>query len=113
MTRRKLTVAKLFDQLKDSLLLELVGVTPSDGSAGGEGGDGDAPDPSLARQVTSSEISSPGLVLAGFTDRFVSERIQVLGETEIAYLLSLSPERRCKVLATFFAFHIPCVFVTK
>jgi serine kinase of HPr protein (carbohydrate metabolism regulator) len=40
------------------------------------------------------EVMTPGLALAGFTDRFTEERAQVLGETEIAYLGSLDPPER-------------------
>ncbi|MGH7445652.1 MAG: hypothetical protein ACREKM_12275, partial [Longimicrobiales bacterium] len=36
----------------------------------------------LARPIGSATISSPGLVLAGFSARHPSGRLQVLGETE-------------------------------
>jgi HPr kinase/phosphorylase len=52
-------------------------------------------------------------VLAGYTARFVGERVQVLGETEISYLQSLDAEQRHQRLDHYFAFPIPCVFVTK
>jgi HPr kinase/phosphorylase len=58
-------------------------------------------------------VSSPGLVLAGYVERFPAQRIQVLGETEITYLASLSAERRRAVLEKFFSFPVPCVVVTK
>ena len=45
-------------------------------------------DAGMDRKVTVPEVSSPGLVLAGFTRRFLSKRLHVLGETEIAYLKS-------------------------
>jgi HPr kinase/phosphorylase len=61
----------------------------------------------------SSEAASPGLVLAGYTARFVGERVQVLGETEISYLQSLEAEERHRRLDEYFAFPIPCVVVTK
>lgn len=67
----------------------------------------------LDRQVTSADVSSPGLALAGFVARFASERIQVFGETEVTYLQSLEPAARRANLAQFFGFDIPCVFVTK
>ncbi len=67
----------------------------------------------LDRQVTSADVSSPGLALAGFVARFASERIQVFGETEVTYLQSLEPADRRANLAQFFGFPIPCVFVTK
>jgi HPr kinase/phosphorylase len=91
-----LSISELLDRRGRLLELEVV--------AGEEG---------LAREVRSADISSPGLVLAGFTERFPSGRLQVLGETEIMYLRSLDPDRRREVLEAFFAFDPPCVFVTK
>ena len=62
--------------------------------------------------IGNADISSPGLALAGFVGRFMSERSQVIGETEMTYLASLSPTRRRKVMDLFFSFEIPCVVVT-
>lgn len=59
------------------------------------------------------EASSPGLVLAGYTARFVGERVFVLGETEISYLFALDPAARQRALDQFFAFDLPCLVVTK
>jgi HPr kinase/phosphorylase len=67
----------------------------------------------LACRIDSADISSPGLVLAGFTERFPRHRMQVLGETEIDYLRSLGADRRSDVLELFFGFDVPAVFVTK
>lgn len=91
-----LHVADLFEQRQKSLDLVLV--------AGHEG---------LAREITSSDISSPGLVLAGFTDRFPSRRMQVLGETEVMYLRSMDADQRRDVLDGFLGSDVPVVFVTK
>jgi HPr kinase/phosphorylase len=52
-------------------------------------------------------------VLAGFTDRFPKGRLQVLGETEIAYLSSLDDDERLASIETFYQFDVPAVFVTK
>ena len=93
---KPLTVGRLLDRLKDTLHLEQVG---------GPGG--------LERVIENSDVSSPGLALAGYVDRFASERLQVLGETEITYLRSLAAADRKRYLATFFSFPLPCVFVTK
>lgn len=68
---------------------------------------------SLSRQIQSPTISSPGLVLAGFTDRFPKGRLQVFGETEIRFLDSLDAEAQRKSLETFFALDMPGVIVTK
>lgn len=63
--------------------------------------------------IPGAEISSPGLALAGYVDRFVAERLQVLGETEITYLASLAPVDRDRILTSFFNFPMPAVIVTK
>lgn len=67
----------------------------------------------LERRITVPEVSSPGLVLAGYTERFMSDRLHVLGETEIAYLRSLGAEARRRSVETFLKYDLPCVFVTK
>jgi HPr kinase/phosphorylase len=67
----------------------------------------------LARVLNGPDISSPGLVLTGFTERFPSDRIQVLGETEILFLNSLDDDRRRAALELFLSFDVPVVFITK
>ena len=91
-----LTIGVLFDRMKTSLELEdlLDGLWHD-------------------RKLESGEISSPGLVLAGYVERFVPDRLQALGETEISYLASLLAEERKRLLSQFFAFKVPAVFVTK
>lgn len=93
---RTTTVGKLLTRLASSLQLEQLG-----GEYGHE------------RDLTNADISSPGLALAGFVGRFMSERAQVIGETEMTYLASLSDEDRRRNLELFFSFPIPCVFMTK
>ncbi len=93
---RQLTVGSLFDRMKEMLELELIG--PAIG---------------FDRELTSSEASSPGLVLAGYVNRFPYQRVQVFGETEVTYLRSLSEAQRTVHLQQFFGFPIPCAFVTK
>ncbi len=93
---RPLTVEELLRSKKTALALELLT---------GERG--------LDRVIPGPEISSPGLVLTGYTERFPSHRMQVLGETEIAFLRSLDLERRQRAIEVFFSFELPVVFVTK
>jgi len=90
------TVGRLVDSLRERLGLELLST-----------------DAGLAREIVSPEASSPGLVLAGYVERFVPNRVQVLGETEISYLASRDRELRHKVVDAFFSFAVPVVFVTK
>src|SRR4026208_1478156 len=91
-----LTVGKMLERMTSVLALELIG--ESDG---------------LEREIRTPNVSSPGLVLAGYVERFPAQRMQVLGETEITYLKSLDPEMRRRNLEMFFSFPIPCVFITK
>ena len=67
----------------------------------------------LDKEIPSAEASSPGLVLAGYTSRFVGDRLHILGETEITYLSSLEPGARHASLEHFFNFDLPCIIITK
>ena len=67
----------------------------------------------LDREIGEAGISSPGLVLAGYTERFPPGRIQILGETEISYLFGLGEDERRRAVETFLSFDLPCVIVTK
>lgn len=60
-----------------------------------------------------ADIASPGLVLAGYVERFIPDRLHVLGETEITYLASLEDDTRRRSLEGFFQYDLPVVFVTK
>ena len=90
-----LTVGRLIDRLREVLALETLGSND------------------LEREIVSSNVSSPGLVLAGYVERFPAHRLQVFGETEIKYLSSKTDVERREILGTFFSFPIPGVFVTK
>ena len=91
-----MTVEDLLRVKKDPLVLELL--TDERG---------------LSRVIHNPDISSPGLVLTGYTERFPSDRMQVLGETEISFLESLDLERRRSAVEAFLAFDMPVVFITK
>ncbi|MEA2104435.1 MAG: HPr(Ser) kinase/phosphatase [Candidatus Cloacimonadota bacterium] len=59
-------------------------------------------------------ISKMGLSLSGFIETFHYERIQILGEVEIKYLLSIkSSEMYDQVEKIFSEFKIPCIIVSK
>ncbi len=66
----------------------------------------------LTREITQKEIHRPGLALAGFIELFTYDRIQVLGNTEVKFLESLSTLERKKSLSRFFEFEIPCLIIT-
>lgn len=65
------------------------------------------------KQITGTEVGSPGLVLAGFVARFAHTRVQVLGETEITYLRSLPDAQRDEAIRRFLDYDVPVVFITK
>ena len=94
--KQKLTVKRLVEKMHEVLQLEHV-----------EGTDG------LEREIASPHVSSPGLALAGYTERFSSHRLQVFGETEVTYLRHLGDDDRRRILKDFFKFQVPCVFNTK
>ena len=50
------------------------------------------------RQIVNLDIHRPGLALAGFLELFTYDRIQLLGNTEIRYLNSISSERRSEAI---------------
>ena len=63
--------------------------------------------------ITVSDVNRPGLALAGFTENFLYERIQILGETETLYLDTLGAGDRRKALDRLFEQDPPCVIVSK
>ena len=65
------------------------------------------------KEITNSSINRPGMALSGFTGRFAPNRIQILGETEYGYLLSLSSEARLLAVENVLSFDVPCIVVTK
>ncbi len=67
----------------------------------------------LEKTINNAEIFRPGLALTGFLDRFANERIQVLGETEIAYLETLSQDRLVEISNTLFSYNIPLIIISK
>jgi len=91
-----LSVQELFDHKREILEIELL-----------------TPGVDLDRSVEDPDISSPGLALAGYTERVPEGRMQVFGETEVTYLATLGENDRLDRLQGLFGFDIPAVFVTK
>jgi HPr kinase/phosphorylase len=92
----KLTVDELLRNKKEPLALELL----TDGRG-------------LLREIHNPDISSPGLMLTGYAERFPADRVQVLGETEVSFLESLDDDRRRAAIEAFLEFDIPVIFITK
>lgn len=67
----------------------------------------------LDGRIEDPDVSSPGLALAGYTDRFAEGRPQVYGEPEMSYLATLPPDEMARRMAAVFAHDVPVVFVTR
>lgn len=63
----------------------------------------------LQRRIREAAVNRPGLMLAGFSRYFAEHRVQVIGNAEMTYLASLTPEERVQRYAGLFATRIPCV----
>lgn len=70
----------------------------------GEGG--------LSNAITSHRIQKPGLAMAGYTEHLHTDRIQILGNTEISFLRRLPGEAARRHLEELCAFPIICFIVT-
>lgn len=95
MSERFITVEQFYDEMKNKLDLRLV-----TSRAG------------FTNKIYSSELHRPGLALAGFLELFTYDRIQVLGNTEIQFLKSLSDSKRMRSIEKVCNFNIPCMVVT-
>lgn len=66
-----------------------------------------------ARLITESNLHRPGLALAGYTELFTHQRVQILGNTESRYLAHLDPEAARASFKRLVGFDVPCVFLTE
>ena len=91
-----LSVARLFEDQRQELQLEQL--TESLASR---------------REITVSDIHRPGMALMGFVENFLPERIQILAQTELTYLASLSPAGVREAIDRLFQFSMPLIVVCK
>jgi len=91
-----ITVDKFYRAHAKQLKLELL--------AGKEG---------LNRVIFEPSVNRPGLVLAGFTRYFAYKRVQALGNADVYFLRSLTPEKRRQRYAKLFQFKIPCLVFSR
>ena len=67
---------------------------------------------SFDRKITERELHRPGLAFGGFIEVFTYWRVQIIGNSEIGYLNTLSPEQRIKSIKTVLEFDLPCIIFT-
>ncbi|OQX95484.1 HPr(Ser) kinase/phosphatase [candidate division KSB1 bacterium 4572_119] len=92
----ELTVKELIENIKNLLQIEVLNDN--------EG---------INKIIREREIHRPGLALSGFVDVFTFQRIQIIGNTELAYLETLTPVKRELSLSKLFEFDIPCLLITE
>ncbi|MBI5154420.1 HPr(Ser) kinase/phosphatase [Candidatus Poribacteria bacterium] len=90
-----LTVSRLFTDKRKQFDLQVVA---------GKGG--------LDGTIPTSELNRPGLAFAGFLGVYSHDRIQILGNTEISYLESLTHDDRRARLEAAMNYKIPCIVIT-
>jgi len=65
------------------------------------------------REITVSDIHRPGMALMGFVGNFLPERIQILAQTELTYLDTLSEQQVRDAVDRLFQFDMPLIVVCK
>lgn len=63
--------------------------------------------------ISNTEINRPGLQLAGYTDYFGNDRIQIIGQGETEYLKIMSQRERVRRIENFFKKGFPCMIVAR
>ncbi len=90
------SIQKLYEELKGPMLLELLNEIPTE------------PIPAV-----NQDVHRPGMALMGFSDNFLPDRIQVFGESEMAYLYTISPAEQKSAVLRILELEVPAVFVAK
>ena len=65
------------------------------------------------KEITTSDISRPGLEMTGYFDYYAPERIQIFGMKEWSYLTKMTSHNRYSVLREMFKKETPAVIVSR
>lgn len=63
--------------------------------------------------ITVPDVHRPAFALTGFMENFLNERIQIIGETEVLFLRSLTREQQRDAVRRMFSKPLCCIIVTK
>jgi len=63
--------------------------------------------------ITSADVNRSGLQLSGYLEYFGTDRMQIIGKGEMAYLASLDPDDRHIKVEAFFKCGFPCIVVAR
>ncbi|MGT2753398.1 HPr(Ser) kinase/phosphatase [Streptococcus ovis] len=67
----------------------------------------------LQKEITTADITRPGLEMTGYFDYYSPERIQLIGMKEWSYLMSMTSHNRYQVLLQMFQPETPVVIVAR
>ncbi|HEM6013012.1 TPA: HPr kinase/phosphorylase [Streptococcus suis] len=67
----------------------------------------------LQKQITTADITRPGLEMTGYFDYYAPERIQLIGMKEWSYLMAMTAHNRYQVLSQMFQPETPVVIVAR
>lgn len=67
----------------------------------------------LDKDITTSDISRPGLEMTGYFDYYTPERIQLIGMKEWSYLMKMTSNNRYQVLRKMFQPETPVVIIAR
>lgn len=60
-------------------------------------------------KISNKNVNRPGLQLTGYMGEFPHKRIQIIGNVEYSYYMSLTPELRYERLRGILSYDIPCI----
>lgn len=63
----------------------------------------------VGREVHVPDVNRPALQLTGFFDHFASDRVQIIGNVEYAYIHTLTEERKVEVSEKLLDHKLPCI----
>lgn len=67
----------------------------------------------LEKEITTADITRPGLEMTGYFDYYSPDRIQLIGMKEWSYLMSMTSHNRYQVLLRMFEPETPVVIVAR
>lgn len=67
----------------------------------------------LDKEITSSDISRPGLEMTGYFDYYSPERVQLIGRKEWAYVQHMTSHNRLQIFRKMFQEETPVVIVAR
>lgn len=67
----------------------------------------------LKKRITYSQVKKMGLALTGFVQFIDPERLQIIGNTEMAYFRTLSPEQQEEVTHQICSLDLSCLIITR